>query len=277
MGDDHGRLAYRVYGRGTPAKLGPHGLLKPKEEVTAFGGNESAPMTMTFSVEEFLQHGKEEEIAESVKMPPNEDGFAAVQAELTVNGVTKSIWLRKSPTFDPDYKSLVFPDGIYEVAFDVDHMDLGFSLKLEDFDVGFDPGTDKASSFRSEVLLTDEAQGIKNKPVSIFMNNTLDHRGWRFFQSNYSRYVDPKTRRETGEFVSVFQVAKNPAREMIYVGCIVVVLGAFVQFYMRAGIFTDGGKAQQHRAAEKARKRLEAKSGKPTSPAPADVDDLEPL
>ena len=272
LGDDHGRLAYRVYGRGTPGKLGPHGLLKPKEEVTAFGGNELAPMTMTFSVEEFFQHGKEEDIAESVTMPPNQEGLAAVEAELTVKGVTKSVWLRKSPSFDPDYHRVVFPDAIYEVAFDVDHMDLGFSLKLEDFDVGFDPGTDKASSFRSEVLLTDEAQGIKDKPVSIFMNNTLDHRGWRFFQSNYSRQVDPKTGRDTGEFVSVFQVAKNPARELIYFGCIIVVIGAFVQFYMRAGIFTDGGKAQQHQAAEKARKRLEAKFGKASTttspPAP---------
>jgi hypothetical protein len=281
LGDDHGRLAYRVYGRGTPSKLGAHGLLKPKEEITAFGGNDLAPMTMTFSVEDFLQKGKEEEIAESIKLAPNQEGLAAVEAELTVNGVTKTVWLRKSPSFDPSYHKVFFPDGIYEVAFDVDHMDLGFSLKLEDFDVGFDPGTDKASSFRSEVLLTDEAEGIKNKPVSIFMNNTLDHRGWRFFQSNYSRYVDPRTGRETGEFVSVFQVAKNPAREMIYAGCIIVVLGAFVQFYMRAGIFTDGGKAQQHRAAENARLRLEAKLGKAPAPSPAPpsavADEIEPL
>ncbi len=280
LGDDHGRLAYRVYGRGTPGKLGPHGLIKPNEEVTAFGGNELAPMTMTFSVEEFLQHGKEDEISESIKLPPNQEGLAAVEAELTVKGVTKTLWLQKSPTFDPFYRKVVFPDAIYEVAFDVDHMDLGFSLKLDDFDVGFDPGTQTPSSFRSEVKLTDEAQGIKDKPVSIYMNHTLDHRGWRFFQSNYSRYVDPKTRRETGEFVSVFQVAKNPAREMIYAGCIIVVLGAFVQFYMRAGIFTDGGKLQQHRAAEKARKRLEAKLGKAPSPIPSplpEADDIEPL
>jgi hypothetical protein len=280
LGDDHGRLAYRVYKRGTPGKLGPHGLVKANEEITAFGGDASSPMTLTFSVEEFLQHGKEEEIAESVKLAPNQEGLSAVEAELTVNGLTKTVWLRKSPTFDPEYQKVVFPDAIYEVAFDVDHLDLGFSLKLEDFDVGFDPGTDKASSFRSEVLLTDEGQGLKDKPVSIYMNHTLDHRGWRFFQSNYSRYVDPKTRRETGEFVSVFQVAKNPAREMIYAGCIIVVVGAFVQFYMRAGIFTDGGKLQQHKAAEKARKRLEAKSGKPSTPevppsVVADVD--EPL
>ena len=278
LGDDHGRLAYRVYGRGTPGKLGPHGLLKPKEEVVAFGGNELAPMTMTFSVEEFLQKGKEDEVAESVKLAPNQEGLASVEAELTVNGVTRSVWLQKSPSFDPYYRRVIFPDAIYEIAFDVDHMDLGFSLTLDDFDVGFDPGTENPSSFRSEVRLTDEGQGIKDKPVSIYMNNTLDHRNWRFFQSNYIRYVDPKTRRETGEFVSVFQVAKNPARYMIYWGCIVVVLGAFVQFYMRAGIFTDGGKLQRHRAAEHARKRLEAKMGKAPSSSPStEADEIESL
>jgi hypothetical protein len=278
MGDDHGRLAYRVFGRGTPGKLGPHGPLKLKEEVTAFGGNESAPMTLAFSVDEFLQKGKEEEIAESIELPPNkkDEGIAAVLAELTVKGVTKEIWLFKSGRFEPDYQQVAFPGGLYEIAFDADRMDLGFSLTLDDFDVGFDPGTQTPSSFRSEVRLTDEAEGIKDKPISIFMNNTLDHRGWRFFQSNYDRYRDPKTRQFTGEFVSVFQVAKNPARELIYAGCIVVVLGAFVQFYMRAGIFTDGGKLQQQRAADKARKRLEAKLGNAPAPS-ADADEAEDL
>jgi cytochrome c biogenesis protein ResB len=244
-------------------------LLKPNEVVTAFGGNELAPMTMVFSVEEFLQSGKEKEIAESINLPISEkdNGISAALVELTVNGVTKEVWLRKSPTFDISYSTVTFPDGVYEVALDSDRLDLGFSLKLDDFDVGFDPGTQQASSFRSEVRLTDEAEGLKDLPVSIYMNNTLDHRGWRFFQSSYQRHLDPKTGRPTGEFISVFQVARNPARFMVYAGCMIVVLGAFVQFYMRAGIFTDGGKRQQHKAAEKARKRLEAKLGKPLPPS----------
>jgi hypothetical protein len=35
-------------------------------------------------------------------------------------------------------------------------------------------------------------------------------------------------------------------------GCILIVAGAFAQFYMRAGIFTDGGKRERARAAAKA-------------------------
>jgi hypothetical protein len=284
MGDDHGRLAYRIYVRGNganPGKLGPHGLLKEGQEINATPGSDPSAMNLSFSVDQFLQTGLEKQIDETVDLPISmkDEGLAAVLAEMTVNGVTKEVWLRRSPTFEQIFVPLTFPDGMYEIAFDVDRLNLGFSLTLDDFDVGFDPGTSTASSYRSEVRLTDEAEHIKDKPVSIFMNNTLDHRGWRFFQTSYRKDFDLKTGRPTGKFVSVFQVAKNPAREMIYFGCIIVVLGAFVQFYMRAGIFTDGGKLEQHKAADKARKRLEAKAGKPSPPTiqPGPEDDIETL
>ena len=83
------------------------------------------------------------------------------------------------------------------------------------------------------------------------MNHPLDHRGYTFYQSNYIRVRDPHTGQFTGQFQSVFQVATNPGRPIIYGGCLLVVLGAFLQFYMRAGIFTDGGKRERERAAAK--------------------------
>ncbi|WP_435016897.1 cytochrome c biogenesis protein ResB [Tundrisphaera sp. TA3] len=272
MGDQDGRLAYRVYERGTPAKLRSSGMLKVGEEVTAFGGNPNMPMTMTFRVEEYFTKGREDLYYGSVDLPKEkkDNAISAVLAEMTVDGKTKEVWLRRSGTFDPDYQTVTFPGGMYEVAFDSDRLDLGFSLKLKDFDVGFDPGTNQASTFRSEVELTDKAAKIENKPISIYMNHPLDYRNWRFFQSNYVRYVDPETRQETGEFQSIFQVAKDPGREMKYAGCIIVVLGAFVQFYMRAGLFSDGGKLERERAAARAKKRLAAK-GK--SQASADADE----
>jgi len=289
MVDPSGKLAYRVFERGNPGKLRSHGPLKPGEKITAFGGNELAPMTLGFEVEQFLKAGRKEVIAESIEMPQGkrDDAIPSILAELTVKGITRDVWLRKSPDFEIAYKKVALGDSLYELAFDVDRMDLGFSLTLKDFDVGFDPGTSNASSYRSEVTLNDEKAGIKDAPKSIFMNHTLDHRGWRFFQTSYYPYTDKETGRPTGEFVSVFQVSKNPARELIYGGCIIVVLGAFVQFYMRAGVFSDGGKLQRERA-EKARRRLEAKTSpgasatrpevipsKFTTPKPD--DDFEPL
>ncbi len=268
MGDARGRLGYRVFARGTPGKLGPHGSIKSGESFTAFGGTAVAPMTMTVEVGEFLQNGREVETAIPVAASggDKDNAIPAMLVEMTVGGQTKEVWLRKSVDFDPEYRTIGFPGGMYELAFDSDRMDLGFSMTLNDFDVGFDPGTDTAASFRSEVTLNDAAKGIKDEPHSIYMNHTLDHRAWRFFQSNYYRYTDKKTRRETGEFVSVFTVAKNPARGMTYAGCIIVVLGAFVQFYMRSGVFTDGGRLERERAAAKARDRLAAKAGKAAGP-----------
>ena len=289
MVDASGKLVYRVFERGNPGKLRSHGPLKAGEKITAFGGNDLAPMTLGFEVEQFLKAGRKEVIAESIELPQGkrDDAIPSILAELTVNGITRDVWLRKSADFEINYKQVAFDDSIYELAFDVDRLDLDFSLTLNDFDVGFDPGTSNASSYRSEVTLNDEKAGIKDASKSIFMNHTLDHRGWRFFQTSYYPYTDKKTGRPTGEFVSVFQVSKNPARELIYGGCIIVVLGAFVQFYMRAGVFSDGGKLQRERA-EKARRRLEAKTSPGGSATRPEVipsqptalkpdDDFEPL
>ena len=87
------------------------------------------------------------------------------------------------------------------------------------------------------------------------MNNPLDHRGFTFYQSNYIRVRDPHTGNFTGQFESIFQVATNPGRPIIYAGCALVVLGTFLQFYMRAGVFTDGGKKERERALAKLKKK----------------------
>jgi len=101
------------------------------------------------------------------------------------------------------------------------------------------------------------------------MNHPLYHRGYTFYQSRYMPEIDPHTNQTTGRFESVFQVAINPARPVIYAGCLMVVLGAFVQFYMRAGIFTDGGKRERERATAKERKRQAKSQGTPP-PAPGE-------
>ena len=293
MVDRSGRLAYRVFQRGNPGVLRSHGPLMVGETITAFGGNNLAPMTLRFDVEQYLKSGRKEEIARSIDLPPNErdDALPAILAEISANGVSREVWLRRSRnTFAMDYKTVALGDRVFELAFDVDRLKLDFSLTLNDFDVGFDPGTQNPASFKSEVTLVDEKAKQREQKRTISMNNVLDYHDWRFFQTRYEPVLDKQTGRKTGEFISVFQVAKNPARNAIYLGCGIVILGSFVQFYMRAGVFSDGGKLEQQRAASKALKRLEAKQRAagaaptrttPPSPKPRAVprpdDDFEPL
>ena len=59
-----------------------------------------------------------------------------------------------------------------------------FSIYLKDFQLERYPGSKSPSSFASEVVLIDENAGIK-KDIRIFMNNTLNYKGYKFFQSSY--------------------------------------------------------------------------------------------
>ena len=107
--------------------------------------------------------------------------------------------------------------------------------------------------------------GIKDKPITISMNHPLTHRKLTFYQSSYERLRGPDGR-ETGDFQSVLQVGYDAGRFLKYLGCALVVLGALLQFTMRAGLFSGGAKPDDHKAADRARRLLDRK-GKLQTPA----------
>ena len=76
-------------------------------------------------------------------------------------------------------------DGVrFKVSYGPERLDLPFVLKLEDFILDRYPGSSSPMGYQSDVILIDEEIGI-NMPYSIYMNNILKHRGYRFFQSSY--------------------------------------------------------------------------------------------
>jgi ResB-like family len=255
-------LYYRVFGRGkdSTGELRAAGPLPKNKSIVAFGGSTNMPMTITFQVDQYIPSAIEKSIYEPTILPKGQmgNGIAACRAEMTVDGQTKELWLSRSESLDaPPPQTVRFRNSVYQLLYDVDRKPLGFELKLDDFDTGFEPGTEQATHFESKIRLTDKSAGINDQPHKIWMNHPLDHNGYTFYQSNYIRVRDPHTRQFTGQFQSVFQVATNPGRPIIYGGCFLVVLGAFLQFYMRAGIFTDGGKRERERAAIAAKKKAE--------------------
>ena len=278
LGTPEGTLYYRVFGRGEGGKargqVRAKGPLKVGSETVAFGNNSNMPMTIMFEVEDYLTSGIEKPICEPALLPPGQMGNG-IPASLVAMSVadpsdpskveTKEFFLRRSASLDPVWKTVAFgpttgaePSQVFRLAYDVERKPLGFALKLVDFQRGFDPGTEKASRFSSDVLLTDKAAGLNAKPIHISMNEPMTHKGYTFYQSSFIREEDPRTGRETGRVQSVLQVGKNPGRMVMYLGCLGVVMGVFAQFYMRAGLFTDGGKSERQRNAAKAVKRARA-------------------
>ncbi len=72
------------------------------------------------------------------------------------------------------------------ISYGAKDIPLPFSLKLYDFIMERYPGTNSATSYASEVQLIDERADVK-EDHRIFMNNVLDHDGYRFFQSSFDQ------------------------------------------------------------------------------------------
>ena len=169
LGTSDRTLYYRVFGRSkTGSPIGElrenKEALPEKKEIVAFGGMPGMPMTISFNVADYLTSGVTREICEPVVLPKNQlgNGLAASLVEMTLDDggkkVTREFYLRRSRTFEPEWQTVEFPGAAYRIGYDLDRVPLGFDVKLEDFEVTFDPGTDQASSYVSKVLVTDPAR-----------------------------------------------------------------------------------------------------------------------
>ena len=99
--------------------------------------------------------------------------------------------------------------------------ELPFSIKLNDFIAERYPGSENSySSFASEVSVIDE----KSFDFRIFMNNILNHKGYRFFQASF----DPD---EKG---TVLSVNKDPWGTFVtYLGYILLYIGLMAILFAR--------------------------------------------
>lgn len=252
-----GKLHHRYLNRSGVQSIGP--MVEGKE--LTIGGGPNQPVSLVFAVQEFLPRGKESFGFAPLTMAKGKqgEGIPAVLATLTVDGETKEFWLRGQAGLEPNFaiyqsdgtqrRAVEFPSRAYEVGYDVERMPLPYSLKLVKFKKRFDPGTAMASEYTSYVQLTDEAAAIRDQPITITMNEPLTYKGRTFYQSSFQELEDPATGQKTGQSMSILQVRYDPVWPIMYGGCGLVVLGCFLQFYMRAGIFTDGGKRERERAA----------------------------
>ena len=163
-----------------------------EEKAQVLGGGKS-PMSGTLVVHQYLTEGKEELSFDPVKLASGQmgNGIPAAFVAMTVGDETQEFWIRRGGDLDPRFITRRFKSGDYEIAYDFDRFDLGFDLELVKFEVGFDPGTEQAKSYLSDVRLDDAEKGLRRHPVTITMNQPMVHRGWTFYQSSFLPVTDP--------------------------------------------------------------------------------------
>ncbi len=111
-----------------------------------------------------------------------ENSQDALVIEVTSNGekVQKRLLGGKGPT---DFSNKFEVGGLeFAMAYGSKVYELPFSIKLNDFIAEKYPGTvNTYKSFMSKITVEDE----RSFDYDIFMNNILDHRGYRFFQASF--------------------------------------------------------------------------------------------
>ncbi len=89
-------------------------------------------------------------------------------------------------SMDADTVEVSLANATLKLAYGAKPIHLPFRLYLKDFQLERYPGSESPSSYASEVVLIDEAEGVE-RDVRIFMNNTLLYKGFKFFQSSYDQ------------------------------------------------------------------------------------------
>ncbi|MBP0904098.1 cytochrome c biogenesis protein CcsA [Mariniflexile gromovii] len=153
----------------------------------------------------------------------DEDG---VVLKVTTNGETQRVGLLGGKGMNKAFKQIQI--GGLDMAFKYGSkvLELPFAIKLNDFEAERYPGTEKGySAYSSQVTVVDEEKGSFD--YKIFMNNILDHRGYRFFQSSF----DPD---EKGTVLSV---------NHDYWGSLITYIGYFLLYFgMMAILFIKGSR-----------------------------------
>jgi len=102
---------------------------------------------------------------------------------------------------------------------------LPFSVQLDSFRIDRYPGTMQPSGFRSDVQVI-EAGGVRRK-AAIWMNNELEHRGYRLFQSSY--------RLEKDRSATILSVSKDPGQPIVFAGYALLLAGMCTVLGTRIG------------------------------------------
>ncbi|GGZ90974.1 cytochrome c biogenesis protein CcsA [Algibacter mikhailovii] len=156
----------------------------------------------------------------------NEDG---VKLRVTTNGETKTVGILGGKGSNGRFKQISVGGLDFAFKYGSKALELPFSIKLNDFEAERYPGTDRGfSAFSSEVTVIDER--TEDFDYKIFMNNILDHDGYRFFQSSF----DPD---EKGTILSVNHDYWGTM--LTYIGYFMLYFGLMAIMFVKGSRFGD--------------------------------------
>jgi len=140
---------------------------------------------------------------------------------------TKDVYLPGGSGIYSDVQEFEFGGLNYRMSFGSKIIELPFSILLRDFQLEKYPGTERPSSYASEVTVIE---GDKKLNHRIYMNNVLDYGGYRFFQSSYS--ITPQ------QESTVLSVNHDWwGTQITYLGYTLMAFGFFISIFLKKSRF----------------------------------------
>jgi cytochrome c-type biogenesis protein CcsB len=136
---------------------------------------------ISFVIPETVTKGKYGVVKAGAGEPANQD---ALILEVSSKDETKTVELLGGKGTAPDPEKVEIAGLKVYLSYGSEKIDIPFSLTLNDFIATKYPGTEKGySSFKSKITVIDADK--THFDADIFMNNVLDHKGYRFFQAGF--------------------------------------------------------------------------------------------
>jgi len=174
-----------------------------------------------FEIRRRLSQARWEETVTAVT-PPRQDGRQpAVELAIRTPDATGTIFAlygRQTP--------VEVGGQALEVRFSDGTQPLDFEITLDTFRVVTHPGIQKPRSYESRVTIRDPRAGGELSRV-ISMNHPLDYGGYTFYQSSYHP--------QGAGFISVLSVSRDPGRNVVFAGYVVMLIGMIWVLVRRIG------------------------------------------
>ena len=226
---------------------------------TLFGTNGS-----NFVVRHFYKHATTKLVSNPNASPMQPQQDALIFDVKSGNDIKKLTLFGQAGRAAKEYHTTV--DGIdVHVSYGSERLSLPFGLKLLDFQLDRYPGSMSPASYASEVELIDKEKNI-NMPYRIYMNNILEHRGYRFFQSSYDQ----------DEMGTILSVNNDPGTLPTYIGYFLLGLGMFWSLFSKENRFAQLSSRAKKASEQKALGAL-LSLGLLFSVAPSYAEDLNPI
>ncbi|HMO35201.1 MAG TPA: cytochrome c biogenesis protein ResB, partial [Gemmatales bacterium] len=203
----------------------------------------------SFLIEEHLPHAKPclQRIIPLAKRPGlfSEETPPAVLGRLTLSKKTADGEIKKYTAerwFDLGRTQRLTISGTHdgtsfneplEVSYSYRTLQLPFEIELIRAESLVDPGTNSPATYSSFVKLYDAERNIHGEDHHITMNEPLNHRGFKIYQSQFSNAgLDPETMEPIAR--SGFTVGRDPGLWLKYLGTAMLGIGIATMYYMRA-------------------------------------------